>query len=243
MDTDPSERSALATHVDFGLLHVESLLCPMVNLALDRRPMEGISVPLPVGSSGLALAPDSGHVEYSPSSRPLEHAVLIHADPAGQHAAVGMQSPSDCFPAGPAGPYVAGGPVGPNVSLNVLQKLQHSVLDHADPAGQHAAVGTLSPSDCLPAGPAGSCVAGGPVGPNNCLKVMEPFEHSVPDHADPATVGPLEHSVLDMEMRNDNLDSSDEPQFDSDLRQSSLELEDAIRREELKSRSMGRVSL
>ena len=152
--------------------------------------MEGIIAPLPVESSGLSLAPDRGHVEYSPSSRPLEHAVLIHADP----------------------------------------------------AGQHAAVGTLSPSDCCPAGPAGSCIAGGPVGPDDCLKVMEPFEHSVLDHADPATVGPLEHLVLDMEMRNDNLDSSDEPQFGSDLRQSSLELEDAIRREVLKSRSMGRVS-
>ena len=71
---------------------------------------------------------------------------------------------------------------------------------------------------------------------------MEPFEDSVPDHADPATVGPLAHSVLDMEMRNENLDSSEEPQFGSDRRQSSLELEDAIRREVLKSPSMGRVS-
>ena len=112
----------------------------------------------------------------------------------------------------------------------------------ATPAGQHAAVGTLSPSDCCPAGPAGPCVAGGPVGPDNCLQVLEPFKDSVPDHADPATVGPLAHSVLDMEMRNDNLDSSDEPQFGSDRRQSSLELEDAIRREVLKSWLMGRAS-
>ena len=67
---------------------------------------------------------------------PLEHAVLIHAGPAGQHAAVGMLSPSDCCPAGPAGPYVAGGPVGPDVSFRVLEPLQHSVLYHADPAGQ-----------------------------------------------------------------------------------------------------------
>ena len=204
--------------------------------------MEGITAPLPVELLGLALAPDSAHVEYSPSLRPLEHAVLIHDDPAGQHAAVGTLSPSDCFPAGPAGPYVAGGLVGPNVSFKVLEPLQHSILDHADPAGQHAAVWTLSPCDCCPAGPAGPCVAGGPVGPDDCLQVMEPFEHLVPDHADPATVGPLEHSVLDMEIRNDNLDSSHEPQFGSDLRQSSLELEDAIRREVLMSRSMGRVS-
>ena len=112
----------LTTHVDFGLLHLESLSRPMTNVALDRRPMEGISTPLPVELSGLALAPDSGHVEYSPSSRPLEH------------------------------------------------------------------------------------------------------------------------SILDVKMRNDILVSSDEPQFGSDLRQSSLELEDAIRREVLKSQSMGRVS-
>ena len=58
----------------------------------------------------------------------------------------------------------------------------------------------------------------------------------------PATVGPLEHWVLDMEMRYDNLYSSNELQFGSDLRLFSLELEDAIRREVLMSRSMGRVS-
>ena len=175
------------------LLHVESLSRPMVNAALDRRPMEGIPAPLPVELSGLALAPDRGHVEYSPSSRPLEQAVLFHADPADQHAAVGTLSLSDCCPAGPAGP-------------------------------------------------AGPCVTGGPVGPDDCLQVMEPFGHSVPDHTDPATVGPLEHSVLDMEMRNDNLDSSNEPQFGSYLGQFNLELEDAIRREVLMSWLMGRVS-
>ena len=103
---------------------------------------------------------------------PLEHSVLDYAGPDGQHVAVGPVGPSgtlsssDCHPAGPAGPYVAGGPVGPDVSFKVLEPLEHSVLDHADPAGQHAAVGTLSPSDCYPAGPAGPCVAGGPVGPD-----------------------------------------------------------------------------
>ena len=109
--------------------------------------------------------------------------------------------PSDCYP---AGPYVAGGPVGPDASFKVLEPFKHSVLDHADPAGQHAAVGTLSPSDCYPAGPAGPCVAGGPVGPDDYLQVLEPLEHSVLDHADPAgqhadvqdTVKLLEHSVL-----------------------------------------------
>ena len=78
-------------------------------------------------------------------------------------------------------------------------------LDHADPAGQHAAVGTLSPSDCHPAGPAGLYVAGGPVGQDGIFKVLEPLEHSVLDHANPAgqhagvqdTLEPLEHSVLD----------------------------------------------
>ena len=136
---------------------------------------------------------------------PFEHAVLIRADPAGQHAAVGMLSPSDCYPVGPAGQYVAGGPVGPDVSFKVPEPLEHAVLIHADPAGQHAAVGTLSPSDCYPAGPAGPYVAGGPVGPDNCLHVLEPSEHLVLDHADPAgqhadlqdTVESLEHSVVE----------------------------------------------
>ena len=40
--------------------------------------------------------------------------------------------PSDCYPAGPAGPCAAGSPVG---SDDYLQ-----VLDHVDPAGQHADV-------------------------------------------------------------------------------------------------------
>ena len=91
-------------------------------------------------------------------------------------------SSSDCHPAGPAGPYVA---------FQVLEPLEHSVLDHADTAGQHAAVGpvglfgTLSSSDCHPAGPAGPYVAGGPVGPADLFKVLEPLEHSVLNQADP----------------------------------------------------------
>ena len=161
----------------------------------------------PTGPDGPVVAGDPvGPCETpSPSScgtlEPLEHSVLIHADPAGQHAAVGTLSPSDCYPAGPAGPCVAGGPVGPDVLFKILELLEHSVLDHADPAGQHAAVGTLSPSDCYPVGPAGPCVAGGPVGPDDYLQVLEPLEHSVLDHADPAghhadiqdTVKSLEH--------------------------------------------------
>ena len=116
-----------------------------------------------------------------------------------------MLSLSDCYPVGPAGPYVAEGPVSPDVSLKVPEPLELAVLIHADPAGQYAAVGTLSPSDCYPAGPAGPYVAGGPVGPDDCLQVLEPSEHLVLDHADPAgqhadlqdTVESLEHSVVE----------------------------------------------
>ena len=65
--------------------------------------------------------------------------VRIHANPAGQNAAAtGTPSPSDCCPAGPAGPYVAGGPVGPDDYLPAMESCEHLVLDHADPAGQHA---------------------------------------------------------------------------------------------------------
>ena len=73
----------------------------------------------------------------------------------------------------------------------------------------------------------------------------DPSEHSAPmtndGHVeDLPSSGPLEHSVLEAKWRNDNLDSSNEPQFGSDLGQSSLE--DAIHREVLRSRPMGRVS-
>ena len=50
---------------------------------------------------------------------PLQHLVLIQDDPAGRPSAVGTLSPSDCCPVGPAGPYVAGGPVGPDVCLQI----------------------------------------------------------------------------------------------------------------------------
>ena len=151
---------------------------------------------------------------------PLEHSVPDHAGPAGRHIAVGPVGPfrtlssPDCHPAGPAGPagpYVAGGPVVTDVLFQVLEPLEHSVLDPADLAGQHAAVGPVGPfrmlssSDCHPAGPAGPYVAGGPVGPDDLFEVLEPLEHSVLDHADPAgqhaviqdELEPLEHSVLD----------------------------------------------
>ena len=66
-----------------------------------------------------------------------------------------MLSPSDCHPAAPASPYVAGGPVGPDRKLKVMELLEHSVLDHADPAGQHTII----------------------------QEVLEPLEHSVLDTA------------------------------------------------------------
>ena len=110
-------------------------------------------------------------------------------------------------PAGPDDPVVAGGPVGPcempsPYSEKTQEPLEHAVLIQADPAGQSAAVGTLSPSDCYPAGP---YVAGGPVAPGDWLQVLEPFEQLVLDHADPPrqhavildTAEPLEHAVVE----------------------------------------------
>ena len=42
----------------------------MVDVALDHHPLEGITAPLPVESSGL------GPMEHLSGSRPLEHSVL-----------------------------------------------------------------------------------------------------------------------------------------------------------------------
>ena len=62
--------------LDYGHLNLESLARPMVDVALDRRSMEGLAVPLPVKSLGLAMAPSSEPIEPSSVSRPLEHSVL-----------------------------------------------------------------------------------------------------------------------------------------------------------------------
>ena len=82
----------------------------------------------------------------------------------------GTLSPSHSDPAGPAGPYVAGGPVGPDGTLSP------SFSKPAGPAGLAGGpvgpYGTLSPSDSDPAGPAGPAgpyVAGGHVGPDGTL--------------------------------------------------------------------------
>ena len=113
--------------------------------------------------------------------------VLILPDPDGQDAAAtGMPSPSDCYPVGPVGPYVAGGTVGPDVYNTDPDSLTHMVRIPPDPDGQDAATtGTPSPSDCYPDGPACPYVAGGPVGPDDCLSALESCEHLVPDHSDP----------------------------------------------------------
>ena len=169
---------------------------------------------LPAGGSPLAgLVKSVGPVgpcampspDEEKTLEPLEHMVLIQADPAGQPSAVGTLSPSDCYPVGPAGPYVAGGPVGPDVYCSDPKSSTQTVRIHADPAGQDAAAtGTPSPSDCYPDGPAGPYVAGGPVGPDVNLPALESCEHLVLDHADPAgrhavdldTAESLEYAVV-----------------------------------------------
>ena len=152
MGLDPLEHS--------GLDHAETIL------GLD-----------PLEHSGL------DHAEMILGLDPLEHLGLDRADPAGQHAAVGpvglfgTLSPSDCYPAGPAGPYVAGDPVGPDEKFQVLDPLEHSGPDHADPAGQHVIF----------------------------QDVLEKLEHSVLDTALDGrpiagfpVLGPIEHSVLEI---------------------------------------------
>ena len=55
-ETKPLEHSALALQLDYAHLNWESLARPMVDVALDRRPMKGLAVQLPVESLGLAMA-------------------------------------------------------------------------------------------------------------------------------------------------------------------------------------------
>ena len=88
------------------------------------------------------------------TQEPLEHMVLTQTDPAGQFAAVGTLSPSDCYPVGPVGPYVTGGPASPDVYNTDPNSWTYMIRMSPDPDGQDvAANGTPSPSDCYPAGP------------------------------------------------------------------------------------------
>ena len=65
--------------------------------------------------------------------------IRMPPDPDGQDvAANGTPSPSD-YPAGPVGPCVAGGPVGPDDYLPTLESSEHPFLEYADPVGQHDA--------------------------------------------------------------------------------------------------------
>ena len=71
---------------------------------------------------------------------------LLPVVPAGGGG--GSSSVGAANPAGPDGPVVAGGPVGPcgklsTLSHDVIGPLEHSILDHAGPAGQHVAVGSV----------------------------------------------------------------------------------------------------
>ena len=73
--------------------------------------------------------------------------------PAGGSPLVGAVNP-----AGPDGPVVAGGPVGPceTQSPSFYKSLEHSVQDYAGPDGRHVAIGHVGPfkmlssSDCNP---------------------------------------------------------------------------------------------
>ena len=66
--------------------------------------------------------------------------IRMPLDPNGQDAAAnGTPSPSDCYPAGPVGPCVAGGPDGPDDHLPTLESSEHPVMEYADPVGQHDA--------------------------------------------------------------------------------------------------------
>ena len=162
------------------------------------------------GSPRAGVVNSVGPVRLPPHAEktrePLEHTVLTQTDPAGQSADVGTLSPSDCYPVGPVGSYVTGGPAGPDVYITDLNSWTHMIRMPPDPDGQDvAANGTPSPSDCYPAGPVGPCVAGSPVGPYDYLPTLESSEHPVLEYADPAgqhdadldTAESLEYTVVE----------------------------------------------
>ena len=89
------------------LSEVAENVCPA--LPAGGSPLAGLVNSVgPVGPCAIL----SLYAEKTPE--PLEHMVLLQADPAGQPSAVGTLSPSDCYHVDPADPYVAGGPCRPS---------------------------------------------------------------------------------------------------------------------------------
>ena len=104
-----------------------------------------------------------------------------------RHWLIGIYELPDCLPH----TVVEGGPAGPEV----IEPLELLVLDHVDPAGQHAVIEPLTLLVCDHADPAGqhavmrnTIVKGGPAGP----EVIEPLELLVLDHVDLAG----QHAVI-----------------------------------------------
>ena len=205
----PLEHSVLMMTLDGGhsemTIDGEPLAHSVPDVVLDGRPMEGIPVLEPLEHSVLVGALDSGLMEGMSHLEPLEHSVL--------NAARGDLYRKEASVFEPLEHSVLKMTLDDSPLERMSDELlEHSVLEHTYPAGQCAAVGpvglfgTLSPSDCHPAGLAGPYVAGGPVGPDEEFQVLDPLEHSVPEHADPAgqhavfqdVLEPLEHSILDI---------------------------------------------
>ena len=138
-----------------GTLHMPQAECPVIappavsafvirpSMTTSSAGPKPLSLILSVGvspgprTSPVVAAPDV-YITYLNS---LTHMVWIPPEPDGQDAAAtGTPSPSDCYPAVPVGPCVAGGPVGPDYYLPALESGEHLVfLDHADPVGHHDA--------------------------------------------------------------------------------------------------------
>ena len=103
----------------------------------DLRPQAGVTRPAGVSVGG------------GNAGSPCVWGTLSSLDVAGRLLPVvpaGGSSPVG--PVNPAGPVVAGGPIGPCGALSplfheVLEPLEHSVLDHSGPAGRHVAVGPV----------------------------------------------------------------------------------------------------
>ena len=88
----------------------------------------------------------------TPDFTPYGEFMILLTVVVGPVGPFGTLSPSDCYPAGPASPYVAGGPVGPD------GKLSPFTSDHAGPAGRHVAVSPVGPSGVLSPYTSGSAI-------------------------------------------------------------------------------------
>ena len=229
------ERSALGVSLDGGLMEGASCLKPLdqsvLSSTLAARPVEGVTEKISDWKPVINLVQD-----ITPDGRPMEGTAYP------EHSALGASLDSGLRAGMSSIETVRQSVLHTCLKSSARPMLDPSIINHTDVDDD---IDTDLPENPAPmmnsqtnheqswfkSSVADTLDRRPMEGISGRLLVSSPGLVLAPDSGyvkDPPHPSPLEQGALGVNRRSDNLDSSDEPQFGSDRRQSSLELEDAI---------------